>query len=164
LTLFPRGKLHVGNFSMFVFHEQNSVSDFVTKPRLANSFPRFHLMTRMAATRCKSIRATLSPRIIRGDKVLLADIQLFTAVRVGEKLMFKAHSKPLPGNKNDLLHASLKNLCRRLTPAGCSPAPYNLEAVFTNRSYMVPSASQPVAVQRCARKGTDCAAISVNTL
>ena len=81
---------------MLGFHEQNSVSNFFTKPRLANSFIRFQLTTRTVATRCISTRATLSPRIIRGDKVLLAEIQLVTALRVREKLTFKTHSKPLP--------------------------------------------------------------------
>jgi len=99
---------------MLVFLEQNAVSNYLTKPRLANSFIRFQLTTRRAATDCKSTWATLSPRMIRGDKVLLADIQTVTAVRVDEKLTFKTCSKPLPGNENDLLHASKINLCRRL--------------------------------------------------
>jgi len=95
---------------MLVFHEQNSVSNYFTKPRFANSFLRFPLTTRKAAKHCKSTRATLSPRIIRGDKVLLTDIQFVTAVRVRHKFTFKTHSKPLPGNENDL--------CAKASPAG----------------------------------------------
>ena len=97
---------------------------FFTKSRLANSFLRFQLTTRTAATRCKSTRATLSPRIIRGDKVLLTDNQLVTAVRVHEKLTFNTYSKPLPGNENDLMGASLKNLYQRLSPAGHMPGTF----------------------------------------
>ena len=111
---------------MLVFNEQNSVSNYFTRPRFANSFLRFLLTTRTAATRCKSTRATLSPRMIRGDKVLLTEKQLVTAVRVCDKLTFKTHSKPLPGNENDSLRASLKNLCRRLTPAGQFPGTFYL--------------------------------------
>ncbi|PKP41126.1 MAG: hypothetical protein CVT93_09540 [Bacteroidetes bacterium HGW-Bacteroidetes-10] len=58
--------------------------------------------------------------------MLLADIQLVTAVRVSENLTLKTHSKPLPGNEHDLLHASLKNLCQRLTPAGHLPGTIKL--------------------------------------
>jgi len=41
----------------------------------------FFIATRVAVTCSLSMRATLSPRIIRGDKVLVADYQSVTAVR-----------------------------------------------------------------------------------
>jgi hypothetical protein len=77
---------------MLVFHEQNSVSVYFTKPKLPNSFIRFWSWTRRAATRCKSTRATLSPRMIRGDKVLRTDMQIVTATRVGRQDRRKASS------------------------------------------------------------------------
>ena len=85
--------------------------------------PKIFWGTRTAVSCCGCASSTLSPRMIRGDKVAVVDLLRFTAVRVGGKRRQADGRRDKRALGLRSVRAVLKNLCRRLKLAGHSPAP-----------------------------------------